>query len=223
VGKGNAESKKVWVARLSSNTAPAVEALLSARDLAYRRIYYHKTHRCAVSMMVLALESITQTSSKDKYEMALLTDEQLLDLFEEGTPFTKDVANRIRLRRVYEPLPFEIHLQRHFGDEAYPRLSELIRPKTMREYQSIVDFTNQLSRDIGLPDDSKIIIDLKPIPISKKSAYVRDYFLDEVGNTSKSLVDILPHLNILHGVTSEETGQDADHHEHYSHEISRIL
>lgn len=204
----------IWGIKISATAAPAVEALLTARDLAYRRVYYQKTHRCAVAMIVVALQDISTKikSEDDKYKLALLSDEGFLNACEEeGTPFTKDIARRIRLRKIYEPLPFEIE-RAALDENANRKLADLIRPKTIEEYDNYLSKLDELARNLDLPEYSKVILDARPIPISKESEYIRKYFYDESTQESKSLKELLPHLEPA-----------IEHRGKYIDQISKIL
>jgi hypothetical protein len=214
----------IWEAKISCRAAEAIEALLAARDLAYRRVYYHRTHRGAQEMMIRALYDLVSEKRLSKEELALYTDTQLLDAFASdiGTPLTRDVATRVRYRRAYEPLPFEVQVHRDLDEEARAGLSSVVKPKTTKEYRDVVAAVDQLSSDVGFPSEQRIIFDIQPIPISRKQAYTRPYFYEETHGTTHSLLELLPHLGLTHG-SLVFAGETVDLYERYWQEVCKLL
>lgn len=212
-----------WGAKISSNAAEAVEALLTGRDLAYRKVYYHKTHRSAEEMMIRAMYEIS-----DKYaieELSSMTDEDLLRAFEgeKGNLFTKDVAKRIRRRRLYEPLPFEVQVFNDLDTQAQENISEYSTPKSIEEYKNILKSMDDLATALNFPKEWRVIFDIEEVPVSKGDAYKRPYFYNENTKELKSLLELLPHLALTHGEILYPGMRPIDLGRRYVREISKLL
>lgn len=214
--------KIVWRLKISMAAAKAVEALLSARDLAYRTIYYHPTHRVAQEMMVIALYELTEKMETCQCEqLALRTDDELLAAFDEGSAFTKDVAQRIRFRRLYEPLPFRINLGRDLDKVTQARILGFSRPKSKDEYEARHEAEEKVARELDLPKHQRVIFDLEPTPITSPIAYNEPMLYDELSQCMACLMDELPHLKLTHG-TVEFAGQKVDLHDRYLKDCSEM-
>jgi HD superfamily phosphohydrolase len=151
------EENGKWIAGLSAQSATAVEALLVIRDLAYRKVYYHPVHRCAQEMMIRGMCEIVDKYGVDA--LATMTDEELLRAFDEGDAFTKDVAQRIRLRAPYAALPFTTNVSMDLDSQAKSKWAGLTF--TQPEHDKIVEKWLQhektSAKKIGLPNDRRII------------------------------------------------------------------
>ena len=175
-------------------------------------------------MMIRAMYEIS-----DKYaieELSSMTDEDLLRAFEgdKGNPFTKDVAKRIRRRRIYEPLPFEVHVFNDLDTQAQENISEYSTPKSIEEYKNILKSMDALAATLNFPNEWRVIFDIEEVPVSKGDAYRRPYFYNENTNELKSLLDLLPHLALTHGVILLYPDRDpTDLGRRYVREISKLL
>lgn len=210
----------VWQARVDKGAAQAMEALFTARDLAYRKIYYNKTHRAAQEMLTLALSKALAKGTKE--QLALLTDDELLQLLKECGPLASDIVQRITFRKIYEPLPFEISLELDLDERARRQISRYTLPKSRRESGKIFEFCEHLSKELNLTEESSIIFDLQPTPLTRKEAFRLPCLYDEEKDHVFSLIDVLPHLQLSHG-EDIISGQKYDHHERYARYTHHIL
>lgn len=216
------KGQTIWQACLDIRAGQALEALITARDLAYRKLYYNKTHRAAQEMMTLALSESLVKYSKDR--LAMMTDWELLKAFEECSPFAQDVATRIQFRRIYETLPFEISLETDLDEIARRQLDQYVLVKTPKEYEAFLAFLRDVSKKLGLAEDSLLIYDLQPTPLTKKEAYTLPYLWDEAEGKVLSLLELFPHLRLSHAHREDEiTGQMVDRHKQYVGYTHHIL
>lgn len=214
--------KVIWKLKIDSRAAKAVEALLSSRDLAYRMIYYHPTHRAAQEMMVAALYELAEKTQKfSQEELALLTDSELLQAFQDGTAFTKDIAQRILFRRLYEPLPFRINVGRDLDEGTQAKVLGLSRPKSKREYEVRCKAEDDLAQKLALGAHQRVLFDLEVIPVTHLDAYHEEVLYEEASGHSLSLMKALPHLELGHGRIAL-AGQIIDLHDRYMKECSDI-
>ena len=210
--------QKVWQLAIDIDASEAVEFFLKARDQAYRRIYYHKMNRIAVEMMTAALLDLVQLH--DPEQLALLTDDELLGVFvSEGTPFTRDVANRIQSRRVYEPLPYDVE---GFRDLDF-RARQVWKEYFLRgQYTDLMASLKELGERIGLYEHERILFDLSQIPLAMQQDFTTPYLLDIATGTVHSLMEVLPHLQLIYGAV-EFAGEHINIGERYIDMISRLL
>ena len=214
--------QKIWKLKVSKSAAKALEAFLAARDLAYRIVYYHPTHRAAQEMMICALHELTEDLRKfSPEELALLTDEQLLGAFREGTAYTRDVERRIFFRRLYEPLPFRVNVQRGLDEATQRRVQGLGKPKSKEEYESTLASAAELAKALRIASNQRVIFDLQPVPLTSKDAYTIDTLYDEASDKAASLSELLPHIKLLHG-EFDIGGQKIDEHARYLREVSEL-
>jgi hypothetical protein len=192
--------RTIWKLKIGKQATKAVEALLSARDLAYRIIYYHPTHRIAQEMMIAALYELTEAEKElTAEEIALFTDEELLLAFSKGNAFTKDVARRIYYRGLYEPLPFRLNVRRDLDEATQERVLELAHPKTKGEYAQRSSYASKAGEDLQLPPHQRVIFDLEPVPVTAIDAYKERVLYDETAGTSSDLFSEVRHLRHSHG------------------------
>lgn len=192
--------RTIWRLKIGKKATKAVEALLSARDLAYRIVYYHPTHRIAQEMMIAALFELTETEQRlTAEEIALFTDEQLLEAFSHGNAFTKDVAKRIYYRGLYEPLPFRLNVRRDLDEAAQQRVLDLAHPKSKSEYAERSSYASKAGDALGLPPHQRVIFDFEPVPVTAVDAYEERVLYDETMGTSSSLFSEVRHLKHSHG------------------------
>jgi HD superfamily phosphohydrolase len=214
--------RTVYKLKIRKEAAKAVEALLTARDLAYRTVYYHPTHRIAQEMMIAALFDLTEEKREfTADEIALFTDDQLLWAFSEGTSFTKDVAKRIYFRGLYEPLPFHLNLKKDLDQGTQQRVLDLAIPKTKAEYSQRFERQKEAAQAIGLPTHQTVIFDLQPVPVTGIEAYQEPCLYDEATCTSSSLLAELTHLEHVHGVVTL-AGEQLDMHDRYIKETTEL-
>jgi len=214
--------KVVWKLKIGTEAGKAVEALLQSRDLAYRMVYYHRTHRVAQEMMIAALYELAEKNQKYSQEdLAMLTDMELLRVFEEGTAFTKDVMHRILFRRLYEPLPFQVNLGHDLDEATQAKVFALSKPKHKEEYEARLKAEEALAKKLKLGVQQRVLFDVEPVPITSLDAYQEKVLYDEVSKQSLSLMEVLPHLQLAHGKMTL-AGQTVDLHDRYRKECSDV-
>lgn len=115
------EQYDAWNLGLEMRAAPWLEAMLDTRDQCYRLLYFSKSNRIAVSMLLRAIERAHRDSAgrvkpteveplwrklwqKDDAELM----EWLCNSPELHDPLPRSLALRVRERRLYETLPVEI-------------------------------------------------------------------------------------------------------------------
>ncbi len=217
----NGESPGIYNLRILSTTSEAVEALLAVRDLMYRRVYYHPTHRAAQEMMIRALYDVSAKLNMD--ELCLLTDEELLKIFEnkeQGSPFTRNIANGVRFRKLHHSIPICITVYGDLDEEGQRKWAYYFSGLP-RAFYNLISEEQKLSDKLSLGNDKRIIFDISPVPITKVEAYDNKYFYDLNEKKIKSLKELLPHLELTHGEISIGRVK-FNLYERYKNEISKI-
>lgn len=215
-----------WRLSLKPEAAEAVEEMLAARDMMYRRIYYNKTHRMAQELLIRALYEIGEKIEDpiERATIAMMTDEQLLRKFEEMSPFTKDVADRIRIRKLYEAIPGEIVVGLDLDKYAKSKWSliNLEVEDKKPHYKEFLEGLRVIEKEVGCKEDERILVLLDKAPLSKQKDYSRPMFFIEETGELLPLTKLLPHLNLLHG---EYAGPDSgiDLHLAYEEATSKII
>jgi len=208
-------ASEIWNAGISVSAAPALENLLLARDLAYRRVYYQTNHRVAQEMLLLAIQQLSK--KVDSEELALYCDHELLDALEKDadSPFAKDVARRLRYRKLYEPLPLEISMARHLSSSARTSLAKLVTPKTLGERtQHIEELRGFSTETLSMPEVWRVIFDFSETPLTKREAFTSPYLYDKSDGSLSRLIELLPHLRLTHG---------EEEYREYKEETSKLL
>jgi len=77
---------------------PALEGMLVARALMYSSVYFHKTVRIAEQMIARAVER----AGSDVREVQKMVDAELLQWLAEQGEFPRDIALRIKFRKLYK-------------------------------------------------------------------------------------------------------------------------
>ena len=215
----------IWNVGISESAAQSLETLLKTRDLTYRRVYYHPTHRTAQEMMIFGLCDVRD--NVDPSDLALLTDSELLNCLSSdniGTPFSKDIVEKLNRRDLYEPLPFEINVQQNLDDSARTQLSHLNKPRSRVEYEEFLDKLATLNEKLDLPDKYSIIFDLSRAPLMDQEALSEKYLYDEQAQERKSLFEIFPHLEMQYGnYTLPGQEEDISLAEKYRNHVSSLL
>lgn len=197
-----AEEDGKWIAKLQPSASTSVEVLLSVRDLTYRQFYFTKLHRVAQEMIIRAMTELLEKCSVD--DMIVKNDEELLLEFEgkNGTAFSKEISKRIKLRHVYEPLPFTLNVSRDLDEKARTKWTEIAFgvPSRVRATEQWFLAEKKASTELGLPNHERVIYDIRAVPIVKVSEYENRIFFDEFTNKSLSLFDLAPHTRMTKGV-----------------------
>jgi len=212
------ETPDSWVVNISKSVADSVEALLTTRDLVYRKVYYNKWHRFNEELIIRAMEEISSKLTNE--ELVVKTDEEVLDLFSNPkycSRFTKQVALRIKERKLYTVLPYELQLWDNLNKSTRANIPSYKKEK----YDELRELENNSSKKLKINPDDLFIIDLEETPIAKKKDYTYPYIWDEKDNKRISLKDASPHLKLLYENKSEEE-QPIDAYEQYVKRISKI-
>jgi hypothetical protein len=214
--------RNIWKLKIAKRATKAVEALLANRDLAYRLVYYHPTHRIAQEMMIAALYDLIETQQGlTADEIALFTDEELLLAFAQGSAFTKDVARRIYYRGLYEPLPFRLNVRNDLDEATQQRVLDLAHPKTKAEYAQRSAHASRAGTALGLPPHQRVIFDLEPVPVTAVDAYKERVLYDDETDSSSDLFSEVRHLKHSHGIL-EFAGEALDMHIRYIKECTEL-
>jgi len=211
-----------WNLGVSVDAALAIENLLTARDLTYRKVYYQKTHRATQEAMVTALyEIVSRAVKRTPEELATLNDEELYEEFAQGPSSTQAIVERLRSRKLYEPIPFEISVHLDLDESGRVQWRQLLEFKII-DYKAHMEGLRKLSDDIHLKEHQWLILDLSMPKIAKLTAYIRPYLITKDGK-ERCLLDLLPHLQYLHGVETL-IGEKKKHslHADYEELISEI-
>jgi len=187
------KGKETFNLRIDSRAAVSFEAFLLARDLMYRRVYYNKGHRGHQELIIRALREMMQKYRPE--ELVIKTDDQMLDLFSEYNSFTKNVAERVRGRMLYEPLPFDINVYQHLDERAIKRWGEL--RKLARD--DVFETEKRIMSKSPLRVGELVVLDIEQIPLTKREDYFEKYLLDTQTGRSVSLIQVLPHLLLTRG------------------------
>lgn len=192
---------EVYVLQIAREAAPALEAFLAARDLTYRRVYYNKPHRATQELVIRALAEILVTHRPE--DIAMKTDEEMITMFSEHNSVTKNVAERLTRRKLYEQLPFNFNVYQDLRERPRERLDEL------RSAQSTDVFSTekQLASDLNVKQGETLIIDIEQAPLTQGKDYFRQYIYDSQTGKSISLVDALPHLRLTRGTVTDPARQ----------------
>lgn len=216
------QDQPVWRLAVNVNAAIAAEGLLAARDHAYRRVYYHSTHRVDQEMLVLAMYEYSNGSPTE--DMAFLTDDELLSEFEDcAAAFPQEVAKRIRDRQLYEPLPYEISVNLDL-DHNSRRRWYLFNSKPEKEiYETVVKEAAASAEAAGFDKDrDRVIFDLEQTALSKEKDYSHPWLWDPDEEQRRSLLEVCPHLQMMHKVR-KIAGRDQSLHEAYVAAASTLI
>jgi hypothetical protein len=172
-------------------------------------------------MLIRALHEVS--GKLDREELCLLTDEELfqkLSSDECGSAFTKEVVASIRGRRLYHSIPMRVTANSDLDAEGQRIWAEYATglPGTL---DKVLKVEQDSARRVSLPQKFRVIFDVAPIPITKPEAYSTKYFYDPETKQTKSLKELLPHLEFTHGKVMVGN-QALDLYEQYRREVSRL-
>lgn len=210
------------VIRLHPKVAQAVEALITTRDMVFRRAYYAPAHRVAEEMLIAALHAVQRQYAPD--DLALCTDDELVNRLLHGpSALAADLAQRIKFRRLYETLPLQIDVQKYLDPFAAQRLRSILIELKDASYQDVWKLCDTLSQDLGFGPDKTIILDLQSPALTKARAYRKPYFHDSLTEQSFNLLDLMPHLRLSHGTRHDVTGTTQDLHALHERMLTKLL
>jgi HD superfamily phosphohydrolase len=190
--------------RIDKRAAVSLEAFLLARDLMYRRVYYNKAHRGHQELIIRAFSEMMEKHRPE--ELVMKTDDEMIDLFAHHNAFTKNVAERLTQRKLYEPLPFDINVFANLDEHAQSRWASL-RAVARND---VLDTEKRLNQKLALRAGETIILDIEQIPLTKKEDYQGKYLLDRETGESLSLLETLPHMALTRGTVQDVTGKIVD-------------
>jgi len=177
--------------------APAVETLLTIRDLIYRKVYYDSIHRGNEELMIRAMNELVESYSMS--ELWLCTDEELLALLQRSKPLDR-VADRIFFRQPYKPLPLIINESQHLDGQSKKRISVL----RTTERSKITEAETRAEKHF--PDSTyRALFSLSRVKFTSPKDYQAESIWNENLNKSETLLEALPHLKII---WDSESGED---------------
>lgn len=188
---------EVYVLEIAKQAAPALEAFLTARDLTYRRVYYNKSHRATQELLIRALAELLETHRPE--DIIMKTDEEVIALFKEHNAVTKNVAERLTRRNLYEQLPFNLNVYQDLHEGPRQRLDEL----RSAESTDLFLAEKQLATSLNMKQGETVIIDIEQAPLTENRDYFREYIYDADTGKSICLVDALPHLRLTRGTVTD--------------------
>src|SRR5688572_17401376 len=129
---------------------PALEGMLVARGLMYSSVYFHKTVRIAEQMIARAVER----SGAAIGEIQRMVDHELLSWLEEQDSFQKEIALRLKYRKLYKRAVS--YGRDEIPESARETLASLKDPGERRQIE------DRIAGRAGL-DSGRVIVDL-PLP-----------------------------------------------------------
>jgi len=195
---------------LRTEGMPALETLLQARNLVFRRLYHNSVHRSAQELIIRGLIAL-QCDPKD---ICLLTDNELLTMFSEKPGLPYNISQRVKFRILYE----QIHLCTHAFIRKHKATLQKYREM---EGQWIVlkGLEDTIAEKAGMNNDS-VFYDIEIIPAVKSQDFKEEMFFDEIDEKPKSLFDLAPHLDMIYGV---DPYGEYDKAEHFNESVSDII
>lgn len=224
-----------WSLKLEAHAAEAMERMLTARDTAYRKLYYHPTHRAVQEMLILAIQRVTRRPPEDDSNSDVepsnldrKTDSELLGAIEragKNDPLLQDLYEGLRDRKLYEALGCSISAV-DWPREALADLNELRVQGNSRLRKRMLRVVDHLGMETLGATPRRIIVDVTETPLTKEAEFRARYlwdgdgqlvtYLDEdltrnptgqwqTARVGQSLLERLPHLEARHGVTVTET------------------
>jgi len=176
--------------------AEAIEALLFARDLAYRKVYYNIAHRSNQELIIRGIQNLIESGEDNISTLVLNDDYELIEKFQKRGVITKEIADRIKKRRLYEPLPIKLNLDADFDKTSRARRADIWKIK----YQEVMDKEEELSKDCSIwENNNRIIFDYELVPVAEDNNYTECYLFDTITGESCSLLKALPHLELIYG------------------------
>lgn len=220
-----------WTLKLEARVAPAVERMLSTRDIAYRELYYHPTNRVVQEMLILAMQRLTNREPEGgantnvaPSDLDSTTDGELLGLIkDQADPLLGTLYRGLRERHLYEPLDCRLRVAQ-WPAEALKELDELRKVNSIDLRIAMKDLLPDLLIEAVGRSPGRVIVDITKTPVEDELAYrerilwkgdgQRIAYEDErpsdalspwrTARVGYSLLELLPHLNARHGAIWEE-------------------
>ena len=191
------ERDRSWTLKLEIPAAVALEGLLQARNLAYRRLYYHPIHRAAQELLIRGLIEL----KVEPAEIALDTDFDILEMLgqEKRGTFANEIRRRIRDRLLYEVIPLTTH-GRIYDLRGNSLLYETFRfsvgPEEQPRPKNQLDIESRLHTQELKLKSGRVLFDRERIPAWKKED-LEDKWLLDPSKGPLSLFEAMPHLAVV--------------------------
>jgi HD superfamily phosphohydrolase len=187
---------EIFALRVNKEAAPAVEALLSARELMHRRVYFNRRHRGHQELLIRAFKEVAPTLVLE--DLVMKTDAEVFDLLSQHNSFTRNVALRLIRGNMYVPLPFDIQVYHDLGEHGRQRWAELRSLKR----EEVFAAEKHLASELSLNSETVVFVLDEPA-LTLKSDYFGTNLYDPDTGQSVNLVDVLPHLLLTRGTLSD--------------------
>lgn len=174
---------------LKIEAMPALETLLQARNLVYRRLYHNSVHRSAQELIIRGLSALGSEPEK----ICFLTDNEILAQFSQTPGLPSDINKRVKFRILFENL----HLCPHLFIKDHKAALRKYREKE-GEWVVLKGLENEIAKKAGMDRDS-VFYDIEIIPAVKSADFTGEIFFDEIEEIPKSLFDLAPHLDMIYG------------------------
>jgi len=173
---------------LKTEGMAALETLLQARNLVYRRLYHNSVHRSAQELIIRGLMAL-ECEPKD---ICFRTDNEILTEFSDTPVLPRDISKRVKFRVLFE----KIHLCPHVFIRDYKtNLRQYSEAKG--EWVKLKGLEDKIAKQAQMADYS-IFYDIEVIPAVKTEDFTSKIFFDEIEGTPKSLFDLAPHLSMIY-------------------------
>ncbi|TKJ36489.1 MAG: hypothetical protein CEE38_11795 [Planctomycetes bacterium B3_Pla] len=190
---------------------PALETLLQARNLVYRRLYHNSVHRSAQELIIRGLGALQCEPEK----ICFLTDNEILTQFSETPGLPSDISNRVKFRVLYE----NIHLCPHLFIKDHKATLQKYREKE-GEWLVLKGLEDEIAKNAGMDKDS-VFYDIEIIPAVKRADFTEEIFFDEIEGIPKNLFDLAPHLDMIYGDDHYDQGYSKA--ERFNESVSDII
>lgn len=189
----------------------ALETLLQARNLVYRRLYHNSVHRSAQELIIRGLLALQCEPEK----ICLLTDNEILTQFSETPGLPSDISNRVKFRVLFE----NIHLCPHLFIKDHKATLQKYRTKE-GEWLVLKGLEDKIANKAGMDKDS-VFYDIEIIPAVKSADFTEEIFFDEIKGIPKNLFDLAPHLDMIYGDDPYHQGYNKA--ERFNESVSDII
>ncbi len=195
---------------LRTEAVPALETLLQARNLVYRRLYHNSVHRSAQELIIRGLNALQCAPE----EICFLTDNELLTMFSEKRGLGFDISKRVKFRTLYE----KIHLCSHVFIRNHKAALQTYR-EVEGKWVELKGLEHEIAQKAGMDKDS-VFYDIEIIPAVKSQDFESKIFFDEIDERPKSLFDLAPHLHMIYGGDVHEGYRRSDY---FNESVSDII
>lgn len=189
---------------------PALETLLQARNLVYRRLYHNSVHRSAQELIIRGLSALQCEPEK----ICFLTDNEILTRFHETPGLPSEISKRVKFRVLFE----SIHLCSHSFIRDHKAALHKYREKE-GEWLVLKGLENKIAKTADMDKDS-VFYDIEIIPAVKIADFTGKIFFDEIEEIPKSLFDLALHLDMIYGIDRYHKHSKA---EYFNESVSDII